>query len=311
VAVAARFGRLESAYSMTSADLNGDGRDDIIVAPGTGVSVYLNHGDGTFDFRSLGVSAGNSVAVADYDGDGLPDLFVSRGQGDESQTPDPAVDAVLLRQQPDGTFRDVTAAAGVSYPRCQSAVWIDANDDGLLDLFVLRGSDGEHHNASDLLLINQGDGTFRDQASTARVTGSTRGTSEGQDSAAWGDFDRDGRVDLVTATSYGRPAVRIYRNRGTANHWITLSLRDPSRANRFGLGAHVWIKTGSRTQCREVEAVTADKSQSPSYLMVGTGGDASVDSLRIRWPDGTTQSFAGVASDHRYMAVKGGALQRE
>jgi hypothetical protein len=141
--------------------------------------------------RALPEDNGSGLAWGDYDGDGWPDLYVVRHQGPNR----------LFHNNRDGTFSDVTAAAGVGDPAGfgMGVTWVDYDNDGRLDLYVTnRGPNRLYH--------NNGDGTFTDVAAKAGVA--LGGWSMG---AAWGDYDRDGHIDLyvccyVTYDSDGHEA---------------------------------------------------------------------------------------------------------
>jgi hypothetical protein len=141
--------------------------------------------------RALPEDNGSGLAWGDYDGDGWPDLYVVHHQGANR----------LFHNNRDGTFRDVTAAAGVGDPDGfgMGATWVDYDNDGRLDLYVTNRGPNR-------LYRNNGDGTFTDVAAKAGVA--LGGWSMG---AAWGDYDRDGHIDLyvccyVTYDSDGREA---------------------------------------------------------------------------------------------------------
>ncbi len=299
VAAAAGIGDIESSVSGIVADLDGDGRQEVMVVPGTRGSLYLNQG-GTFVKQDLGSSNIQSVAAGDYDNDGDLDLFLARGRPGKPAGPQ----SVFLRND-GGTWIDVTAAVGVGVSLALSAAWLDVNNDGYLDLFVTRDVDDVGQNVPNALFINNGNGTFTDVAGSAGVTGPTDGDS---DSAAWGDFNGDGALDIVVGVNLSATSVLVYLNQEAANHWFIVQLRDPQTLNRQAIGAKVWLTTGGRTQYREVIGGGAFRSQTPSYLHFGLGSATSVDTLRIRWPDGTEEIYSGVAVDQRYTATKGGGM---
>jgi hypothetical protein len=146
-----------------------------------------------------------------------------------------------------------------------------------------------------------------DVAASAGVTGPTDTTRAKQHTAAWGDFDADGRVDLVVGTNKSSMPVQLYLNRSdTGNSWITLRLIDADSGNRQAIGAEVWITTGVTTQYREIVGATAYQSQSPAYLMVGLGASDRVDTLRIRWPDGAVSVFTELAANRHYAVTRDG-----
>jgi hypothetical protein len=155
------------------------------------------------------------AAAADYDTDGLTDLFVSRLDG-----PD-----LLYRNMGDGTFEDVSRDVGLDSPsRSNAAVWGDVDNDGDLDLFVtivelMPEELGQGHFQ---LYINDA-GQFTDQAIERGVAREAAQVHRGW-SAAFGDYDRDGYLDLHTTEWVPRTAVpggvidfnsRLFRNLGS------------------------------------------------------------------------------------------------
>lgn len=133
---------------------------------------------------------GSGAAWGDYDGDGWLDLYVVNFAGPITLTPEevqrsPAY-STLYHNNGDGTFTDVSAAAGVDLRSFgMAAAWGDYNADGRPDLFV--SSYGRN-----VLYANQGDGTFADRTAEAGLDAPT-GFWTG---AAWSDYDRDGYLDL-------------------------------------------------------------------------------------------------------------------
>ncbi|HEY6107810.1 MAG TPA: FG-GAP-like repeat-containing protein [Gemmatimonadales bacterium] len=145
---------------------------------------------------------GSGAAWGDYDNDGWPDLFLVNVVGPITLT------AAAVRQSParcalyrnnrDGTFTDVSVAAGIDLRVWgMGAEWADYDNDGRLDLVV--STYGEN-----VLYHNNGDGTFSDRTRAAGL-GGKRGFWSG---VAWGDYDRDGFLDLYVTgyVKYSRPS---------------------------------------------------------------------------------------------------------
>ena len=126
--------------------------------------------------------AGAGITIADYDADGRPDIFMSRHEGPDA----------LYRQVGDMKFVESSAAAGLGDRSewSSGATFVDVNNDGLLDLYVC------YYDSPNALFINQGDGTFSDEAAAYGVD--YRGASV---MAAFADYDRDGDLDMYLLTS--------------------------------------------------------------------------------------------------------------
>lgn len=200
-------------------DCDGDGRDDVLLLggemaiPGVGPRGHtsrLYRNDGSFRFRDVTATSGIAhvglamgVAVGDYDDDGLPDLYVTRAGAN-----------LLLHNRGDGSFEDVTAAAGVPGAGEIGAgpLFVDADGDGRLDIFApgyivfdaasapRRSIEGvpifpgplDHEPAALVLYRNRGDGTFADTSAAAGI-GGLRGRGMGTIAL---DHDDDGDDDL-------------------------------------------------------------------------------------------------------------------
>ncbi len=137
--------------------------------------------------RELEIGAiGTGVAIGDYDGDGRPDLFVVNKMGS----------CRLFRNLGSGKFEDVTEKAGVGDHGAAARIWkqgatfVDVNNDGLLDIYVCR------FDAPNLLYINQGDGTFKEEAHAYGLD-----VKDACVMACFCDYDRDGWLDVFIQTN--------------------------------------------------------------------------------------------------------------
>jgi hypothetical protein len=156
---------------------------DVTAAAG----VTFRHENGAFGKKYLPETMGSGVAIFDADGDGWQDLFFVNSSTWPGQPAKPSASA-LYRNNGNGTFTDVTAAAGLRATGYGlGAAAADFDNDGKTDLFVtaLGGS---------RLYRNLGAGRFADVTARAGVASSGFPTS-----AAWLDYDRDGRLDLFVA----------------------------------------------------------------------------------------------------------------
>ena len=168
---------------------------------------FLNNGDGTFDDATIeagleGIVSGLNLVHADYDNDGFADVFVLRGSWLNR-----AYTNSLLRSNGDGTFDDVTEAAGLSVGGpTQTAAWGDYDNDGDVDLFI--GNESQSGTRFPCQLFrNNGDGTFTDVAFLAGI-----GVVGFVKAVAWGDYDNDGRLDLYLSR-LGEPNL-LFHNEG-------------------------------------------------------------------------------------------------
>ena len=195
-------------------DFDNDGFLDIMKS-GWGLNnqlrLFHNNGDGTFTERTeqawlIGEVGGLNIIQCDYNNDGWIDVLVLRGAWLRTEGHYPAS---LLRNNGDGTFTDVTEAAGLlrSHPT-NSAVWFDYNNDGWIDLFIVNESSGRDTRPCELFR-NNGDGTFTECAAECGVD--FVGFFKGVASA---DYNNDGRPDLFLSRLDG-PKI-LLRNDGPA-----------------------------------------------------------------------------------------------
>ncbi|WP_198675301.1 FG-GAP-like repeat-containing protein [Pleomorphovibrio marinus] len=200
-------------------DFTGNGFLDIMTSS-FGMSdqlfFYENQGNGTFVNKTkeaglLGITGGLNLIHGDYNNDGYPDILLMRGawKGSEGEIPNS-----LLKNNGDGTFEDVTFEAGIlsQYPT-QTASWVDVDNDGWLDLFIGNESKGETLNFASIpgrknypceLFMNNGDGTFRNEAKQAGLD-----VSDFVKGVSWGDINNDGYPDVYMSVLGGKNRLFI------------------------------------------------------------------------------------------------------
>jgi len=211
-------GILDNTACALFADIDNDGRQDLIVVRASGPLLFLNVGGGKFRLRAdafqfaqppQGTFTG--AAIADYDRDGWLDIYFclyAYYQGaDQYRYPMPYYAAengppnFLMRNRRDGSFGDVTKETGLNQDNtCFSFCcgWADAKGDGWLDLYVVNDFGRKN------LYRNNGDGTFTDIAREAGVEDVGAGMS-----VSWLDYDGDGRQDLYVADMWTAAGQRV------------------------------------------------------------------------------------------------------
>jgi enediyne biosynthesis protein E4 len=258
---------------VCTADVDGDGWQDVYVTALGGNHLYVNKRDGTFAdaTESAGLRAGGWSAgcgFADYDRDGRLDLFVSRYvKVDLTHLPEFGKDKTceyrgiavqcgprglqgegdfLFHNDGNGKFSDVSEKAGVSDPRGYFGLgiaWFDFNDDGWPDLYVANDS------TANFMYLNQKDGTFKEQAFPLGIAVSEDGAEQGSMGVTLGDFDHSGRFSIFV-TNFSEEYNALYHH--DVSHFSDVSFK-------------------SRT--------------APSSLPYVGWGDAFIDYDNDTWPD--------------------------
>ena len=211
-------GIIENTASALFVDVDNDGRQDLIVVRATGPMLFLNEGGGKFRQKADAFQFANppqgtftGAAAADYDRDGWLDiyfcLYVYYQGADQYKYPSPYYDAengppnFLMRNNRDGTFRDVTAGTGLNQNNARYSFccgWSDFDRDGWPDLYVVNDFGRKN------LYRNNGNGTFTDIALQVGVEDVGAGMS-----LCWFDYDNDGAEDLYVADMWTAAGERI------------------------------------------------------------------------------------------------------
>jgi PKD repeat protein len=193
--------------SVAWGDYDNDGRLDILLTGYTPswtpvFNIYHNNGDGTFTDIGAGLpeAGGGSVAWGDYDNDGWLDILLTGGTADHTYI------AKVYHNNGNGTFTDIGAGLAGAVSWGPSVAWGDYDNDGWLDI-LLAGDTG--WTAIATVYHNNSDGTFTD------IGAGLAGVSFG--SVAWGDYDNDGRLDILVTGDTGDiwdtiPIAKVYHN---------------------------------------------------------------------------------------------------
>jgi len=258
---------------------------------------------------------GAGVALFDADGDGWVDALVLNGtrlkevsREEEAWTPGQAPVSHLYRNNADGTFSDVTEAAGLRKTGWASSVCVgDYDNDGRLDLFVVNGHTNQLRD-DPTHLVPMRDQLFWNRSSqegffeVSSVSGAYFEQALVGRGAAFADYDNDGDLDAFVVNS-GGPAVLLRNEGGNRGRWLQVEVQG-TRSNRQGIGATIRVVAGGRAQIRQVGAQSSYLSQNSLIEHFGLGALTTVDTIEVRWPSGGHQIRTGIPSMQRLLMVE-------
>lgn len=302
------------ALGVALVDYDADGWVDLFVANDTQPNqLFHNNGDGTFSdtavaagvaFSEDGVARGAmGVDAADYDRSGRPDFLVGNFQNQM---------LALYRNEGQGLFMDVAPPSTVGRVSMAylafGAFFFDYDLDGWLDLFATNGHIEESVTKvqpkvtfaqAPLLFRNQGRGRF-EHASPA--VGPDFAVPQVGRGAAYGDYDRDGDLDLLLVNNHA-PARLLRNDGGNRHNWITVRAQG-TKANRSAIGAIVRVQSAQGSQWQMVRSGSSYCSQSDLALTFGLGRDATVAAVEVEWPGGGKTRITNVKANQILKVVQ-------
>lgn len=284
--------------SVAIADYDQDGFPDVFVT-NDGMPNYLFHNKGDGTFEEVAMLEGTALrdhgkAVAsmgsefkDYNNDGLPDVIHTALGGETFP---------VYRNDGKTGFVDATYPSQMGPLSLKHSGWglglFDFNNDGWKDLFTANSHVNDRvelfeayvYREPDAVFANAG-GTFRDMSADAGLT-----LAKAHRGAAFGDFDGDGRIDVVTS-SLEEPAELWQNVSPEPLGWLILRLHG-TKSNRNGIGARIRIGN----QYNEMTTTVGYASSCDWGVHFGLGTAAQAD-VEIRWPSGTVQNLKGVKAN--------------
>ncbi len=319
------FDSSSKSLGVAMFDYDQDGWPDLLVANDTQPNkLYKNLRNGKF--KDVGVEAGLAFST---EGKARAGMGVDTGDFENSGKAGVAITNFdnemigLYHSTAAGsagvrTYDDIALASGLGAASRSTlgfgCAFFDANLDGWLDLAVANGHIDETvrnirgnvgYAQAPQLFLNQGAGKFRD---VAREVGGGFDTPIVGRGLAYGDFDRDGDLDLLLTTNNG-PAY-LYRNDQTGgNRSIRFQLTG-TKSNRDAIGAIVRIfpeGNGGVSQWRMVHGGSSYLSQSELPVTFGVGKSEKIERVTIEWPSGRNEEYKNLATGktHELIETKG------
>jgi len=308
------FDSSSKSLGVAMFDYDHDGWPDLLVANDTQPNkLYRNTHNGTFKevaveaalaFSADGKArAGMGVDVGDFDNSGDPGIAITNFDNEMIG---------LYRALGKGTYEDIATAAGVGLPSKNTlgfgCAFLDANLDGFLDLAVanghiddtvrnIRGNVG--YAQPPQLFLNSGKGMFRDVSLEAGETFHQAKVGRG---LAYGDFDRDGDLDILLTTNNG-PAY-LYRNDQLAGNKSIRFRLVGRQSNRDAIGTSVRIYYAGTSQSRMVRSGSSYLSQSELPLTFGLGQRDKIERVVIQWANGRTEDYKNLDAGRTYECVE-------
>jgi len=287
------------------ADYDGDGLPDLFVTNDK-LFNYLFHNKGDSKFEEVAFDTGvalpehgNMISgmgtdLRDINNDGFPDIAVV--------ALDTETFPIYLNDKK-GAFIEITSKSGMSLLSNSMAGYspniADFDNDGWKDIFVSRG-DVQSTNLAPARHVEQWNTVFRNLpdgkwAALTEQAGFDVQPPRRHRGSAYGDFNHDGKLDLVV-TAISGPAEIWLNDSPNENHWLEISLQG-TKSNRDGIGARIRLTTAGHSQYNHVSTASGYASSSAGPLHFGLGAAKSVDEVEIRWPSGIVQTLRNIPSN--------------
>jgi hypothetical protein len=283
-------------------DYNKDGFQDIYISndkPDNLNILYKNNGDGTFDDVSeysgagIGINA-MTTTIGDYNNDGWFDIYITNTpEGNE-----------LLRNNGDGTFTNVAEATATTFNSVGwGAVFLDADLDGLLDLYVSSDFDGSvgsflssafyHQQNNETFIIPENIGFEEDTRKSY--------------TNAIGDIDNDGKPDIIVGNDI-EPNFLWSNKTVNENNWLKVKLEGVI-SNRDGIGNTIEININGQSQYRYTLAGEGYLSQNSFYEFFGMGNATEVDYVKVTWTTtGESEIINNIAANQAIIIKEGSGV---
>jgi len=300
-------------------DYDDDGWPDLLVANDS-VPNYLYHNNHNGTFMDVGMLTGVALSGegmelgnmgvdwGDYDHSGRLSFFVTHFEEQPNS---------LYRNMGQQGFDDVSWTSGVGQPSYPYVGWgtgfFDMDNDTWLDLLVANGhvypqidtlDTGPRYREPLLLHRNNRDGTFDEVSKESGLAALPLHSRRG---AAFGDVFNTGNIDVLLLNVGEAPS--LLKNMNASGFHRVLFKLIGTKSNRAAIGARVTIRAAGVKQFNEVHGGGSYLSQNDLRLHFGLGTAKKMESVEIRWPNGTVETLQNVAADCIYTIVEGAGIR--
>lgn len=291
----------EQSFCAAFFDYDNDGDQDIYVANDKYVNqnrFYKNNGDGTFEDVSSATGTDVSIdamstTIGDYNNDGWFDIYVTNTSAGN----------YLFRNNGDGTFTNDAGPSGTSFNSIAwGAVFLDADNDTKLDLYVSGSLDGTGAYPSSAFFHNNGDHTFSIPTNIGIDNDNRRSFSN-----AIGDIDNDGDPDIVVMNELEN--YYLWENQSfTNNNWVKIKL-ESTTGNRNGIGSRIEVVAGGVTQYRYTLCGEGYLSQNSFSEFIGIGAATNIESIKVTWNHSNeVETFSNVQANQTITLQEGSGV---
>jgi hypothetical protein len=289
---------VNASFMATWFDYNDDGWLDIFVVNDRIYNqnhLLRNNANGTFTEISATVNLNAyinamSCSLGDFNNDLLTDMYVSNSQD---------MGNYFYRHQSNHSFQNVAQLAGVeAHELCWSALWMDFDNDGDVDLHVAT----EQYSAiapRNLFYVNNGNETFTEQGVSLGLGADNRSTW----ATAQGDWNMDGYPDFV---SHNRAPDHsgLWQNNGGSNAYIAVKLEGVV-SNRDAIGSKIFCYANGIQQLKTLQCGENYLGQNSHRILFGLGSAAGVDSVIVQWPSGHIDRYFNLIPNSTYSLLEG------